>query len=85
MSVKAVAGDEVGTQHFIIGLNREDIKSLLKGDVLTLSQGFYPKRTDDSDVVLLFAETDQDIGKRFPPGPRPASASHRKRKRPPEG
>jgi hypothetical protein len=85
MSVKAVAGDETGTQHLIIGLNREDIQSLLEGNVLTLPRGVYPQMTENSDVVLLFAETDHDISKRFPPGLRPASASHRKRTHPPEG
>lgn len=56
MSVKAVVGDQAGTQYFIIGLNREDIQFLLEGNVLTLPRGVYPQMTEDSDVVLLFAE-----------------------------
>ena len=63
--------DENGTQRFIIGLNRADIESLLEGNVVTLPRGVLPVITEDSDVVLLFAETDHDIGRRFPPVLRP--------------
>ena len=35
MAVKAIALDDDNVQHLIIGLNRENIESLLRGDVFT--------------------------------------------------
>jgi hypothetical protein len=72
MAIKAIVADEEDIQHLIIGLNREDVESLLRGDVFTLPSGPVPVMTEDkSDIVLLFAETDDDLGKRFPPVLRP--------------
>ena len=65
MAIKAIALDDRDTQHLIIGLNRENIESLLRGDIFTLPHGMPPTLTEDSDIVLLFAETDEDLGKRF--------------------
>jgi hypothetical protein len=48
------------------------VESLLRGDVFTLPSGSVPVLTEDkSDIVLLFAETDEDLEKRFPPALRP--------------
>jgi hypothetical protein len=72
MAVKAIMVDEDNIQHLIIGLNRENIESLLRGDVFTLPSGQVPALTEnESDIVLLFAETDEDLTKRFPPAMRP--------------
>ena len=72
MAVKAIVADQENIQHLIIGLNREDIESLLNGDVFTLPPGPVPVLTENkSDIVLLFAEMDKDLGKRFPPALRP--------------
>jgi hypothetical protein len=71
MAIKAVAVDDQGTQHLIIGLNRENINSLLNGDVFTLPKGNAISISEDSDIVLLFAETDEDLEKRFPSALRP--------------
>jgi len=65
MAIKAVGLDDNNVQHLIIGLNRENIESLLRGDVFTL--GVMPGLRTDSDIVLLFAETDEDLGQRVPP------------------
>jgi len=44
----------------------------LRGDVFTLPSGLVPVMTGNkSDIALLFAETDHDLGKRFPPALRP--------------
>ena len=67
MAIKAVAVDDENTQHLIIGLNRDDVDSLLDGDVFTLPHGIAVALTENSDIVLLFAETDDDLAKRFPP------------------
>ena len=71
MAIKAVAVDDQNTQHLIIGLNRDNINSLLNGDVFTLPKGIAISITENSDIVLLFAETDRELEKRFPPMPRP--------------
>ena len=67
MAIKAVAVDDQNTEHLIIGLNRENINSLLDGDVFTLPKWVATSITEASDIVLLFAETDEELEKRFPP------------------
>jgi len=71
MAIKAVAVDDEDTQHLIIGLNRENVNSLLDGDAFTLTHGVAVTLTEKSEIVLLFAETDEDLAKRFPPRMRP--------------
>jgi hypothetical protein len=71
MAIKAVAVDEQNTQHLIIGLNRDNVESMLSGDVLKLPHGIAISLTENSDIVLLFAETDEELEKRFPPRLRP--------------
>jgi len=71
MAIKAVAVDDENTQHLIIGLNRDNVNFLLDGDVFTLPHGIAITLTENSDIVLLFAETDEDLEKRFPPRLRP--------------
>ena len=43
MAIKAVALDDENVQHLIIGLNRENVDSLLRGDVFTLPRGVVPE------------------------------------------
>jgi hypothetical protein len=67
MAIKAVAVDDENSQHLIIGLNRDNANSLLNGAVFILPQGVAITLTENRDIVLLFAETDDDLAKRFPP------------------
>jgi hypothetical protein len=71
MAIKAGAVDDENTQRLIIGLNRDNVNFLLDGDVFTLPHGIAISLTENSDIVLLFAETDDDLAKRFPPRLRP--------------
>jgi len=71
MAVEAIALDDENTHHLIIGLNRENVESILRGDVLTLPRGIVLELSEASDIVVLFAETDEELGKRFPPALRP--------------
>ena len=71
MVIKAVLAHEFGTHHLILGLNREDVESLLNGDVFTLPGGMLSGMSEDCNVVLLFAETDDELASRFPPRLRP--------------
>lgn len=64
--------DEAGTHHLIIGLNRENVETILRGDVLTLPAGYLEGLTHESNVVVLFAETDEELAKQFLPPPRPS-------------
>lgn len=63
--------DDSDVHHLIIGLNRENIEAILRGDVCMLPSDFLPNLTHESDVVVIFAETDDELGKRFPPALRP--------------
>jgi hypothetical protein len=58
MAIKAVAVDDSGTHHLIVGLNRENVESLLRGGVVTLPPGYLRGLTENRDVVVLFAESD---------------------------
>jgi hypothetical protein len=71
MAIKAVAVDDKNTEHLIIGLNRDNVNCLLNGEVFTLPHGIPMSLTENSDIVLLFAETDEELEKRFPPALRP--------------
>jgi hypothetical protein len=71
MAIKAFVADESGTRHLILGLNRENVDSIVNGNVFTFPQGMLSGLSEDSDVVLLFAETDEQLEKRFPPTLRP--------------
>jgi hypothetical protein len=67
MAIKAVAVDDENTEHLIIGLNRDNVDSLLDGTVFTLPHGMAFTLSEKSEIVLLFAETDEELAKRFPP------------------
>jgi hypothetical protein len=71
MSITAIALDEANTQHLIIGLTRAEVDALVRGEVLTLPHNIKPELTADSDIVVLFAETDEALAGRFPPALRP--------------
>jgi hypothetical protein len=71
MSITAIALDDANTQHLIIGLTRADVDALVRGDVVTLPHNIKPELTADSDIVVLFAETDKALAGRFPPALRP--------------
>jgi hypothetical protein len=70
MAIKAICVDDSNTHHVIIGLTREDIDTILRGDVYTLPCGAAPL-SKNSDIVIVFAETDEDLEKRFPPALKP--------------
>jgi hypothetical protein len=69
MAIKSVVVDESGTHHLTLGLNRENVDSLLNGNVFTFPKGMLSSLSEDSDVVLLFAETDPAIRKALPTHP----------------
>ena len=71
MAIKAVLVDQNNTHHLVIGLNRENIESILRGDVFSFPAGYLTGLTEHSDVVVLFAETDNELSQRFPPALRP--------------
>jgi hypothetical protein len=56
MAIKAVWVDKEGVQHLIIGLSRENVNTLVDGEVFTLPQGLAASITSKSDIVLLFAD-----------------------------
>jgi hypothetical protein len=69
MAIQAVARDGSDIQHLIIGLNRDDVQSIMRGEVFTL-----PRRVGGielsrySDIIMLFAETDDELLRCLPTG-----------------
>jgi hypothetical protein len=61
MAVKATCVDDRKTPHLIIRLNRQNIDSLLRGEMLTLPCGKGIHLSAKSDVAVVFAETDEDL------------------------
>lgn len=66
MAIKASFVDD-DTLHLVIGLTRKNMNTLLNGNVLILPAGYLTGFTENSDVVLLFAETEKDLERRLPP------------------
>jgi hypothetical protein len=48
MAIKAVCKDKEGIQHLIIGLSRENLNTLVDGEVLTMPQGLAANITEAS-------------------------------------
>ena len=71
VAIKAVFVDDSNTHHLVIGLNRDNVDSILRGDVFTLPGGVAFPISEQSDIVVLFAETDKELEKRFPAKLRP--------------
>ena len=71
MVIKAVLTDELGTHHLMLGLNRDDVESLLNGDIFRLPRGMLSGMSDDCNVELLFAETDDELASHLQPRLRP--------------
>jgi hypothetical protein len=72
MAIKGIAVDDENLHHLIIGLNRQDVEAILAGRVVSLPAGFLPNLTEQSDVVVMFGETDEELEQRFGPPMRPA-------------
>jgi hypothetical protein len=68
MAVKATWVDESDTVHLVIGLNHEDVESLLRGEALTLPPGAVAL-SDGSNIVIVFAETDEELVEKHLPPP----------------
>jgi hypothetical protein len=66
MAVKATCIDDAQIVHLLIGLNRENIDSLLRGETLTLPPGAVAL-SDGSEIVIVLAETDEELVERSLP------------------
>ena len=66
MALKAICIDDAQNVHLLIGLNRKNIEDLLRGETLTFPRGV--PLTDESEIAIVFAETDEElVEKRLPP------------------
>ncbi len=74
MAIKATCVDEVKNVHLVIGLNRENEASLLRGKVLTLPRSSVTLG-EDSDIAIIFAETDQELMEQRMPRPLPVAST----------
>jgi hypothetical protein len=84
MALKATILDDDNTPHLLIGLSRENIESIERGEVFVLPPGKNVPLTEESDIVILFEETDDDLVERMKAGiARGAAPAEPKRKRRP--
>jgi hypothetical protein len=60
MAIKATCIDESQTVRLLIGLNRENVEALLRGETLTLPPGMVPFDVD-GEIAIVFAETDEEL------------------------
>jgi hypothetical protein len=62
---QAVVADQQNLHHLVTGLNRDDVNAIFKGKIVALPAGTLTGLTEESDVVIMFGETDEDISNRF--------------------
>jgi hypothetical protein len=60
MAIKATCIDESQTVRLLIGLNRENVEALLRGETLILPPGSVPLDTE-SGIAIVFGETDEEL------------------------
>jgi len=79
MSVRATCIDDRSVVHLRIGLNRENIETILAGGILTLPRKRGIQLSDESDIDIVFAETDEELMKKhLPPQVMAASGESRR-------
>jgi hypothetical protein len=72
MAIKAVCVDDHDTMHLLLGVNRKEVESLLRGDRFTFPPGGV-SLSSASKITLFFAETDDELEKHLPPPVAPAA------------
>lgn len=72
MAIKIICSDSADNTHLLLGLNRSEINALLEGKQFRFPPGVLPLN-EHSEVVIMFAETDDELEKRMPQKPPPAS------------
>ena len=81
MVLKAWMQDERGASHLLIGLSREAVESIQRGDVVTLPPGQNIPLTEESDIVLIYEDTEEALIERMNAGfQRPEDGSSDKHK-----
>jgi hypothetical protein len=80
MALKATLLDEESTPHLLIGLSRENLESLQRGEVFVLPPGKNVPLTEKSDIVLMFEETDEDLVERMKAHMPPVRERHHHRR-----
>ena len=72
MALKAILIDNEKNPHLLIGLNREDVDSMKRGEVFVLPSGQNVALNEKSDIVLIIEETDEDLVRRMKAGVAPS-------------
>lgn len=65
MAIKALCADESDNVHLLLGLNRENLESILRGDTFYFPAGALPLN-EKSEIALVFRETDEELGDLLP-------------------
>lgn len=61
MALRATCVDDRNKTHLLIGLNRENIEALMGGEVLALPTGQSVRLGKSSQILIVFAETDDEL------------------------
>ena len=75
MAIEAICLGDKNAKDLIIGLSREDIELLLRGDKLKFRVEIELDLVADDNIVLIFDETNEDLVKHFPLRFSPSDAS----------
>ncbi len=65
MVQKAWMADENDTPHLLIGLSKQALESIQRGEVVTLPRGQNIPLTNDSDIVLMYEDTEEALIERM--------------------
>ena len=65
MALKALFADEENNVHLILGLTREALDTIQRGEVYVLPAGKGVPLGENSRIIILFEETDEELGQRI--------------------
>ena len=60
--------DERDTSHLLIGLSKQAIESIQRAEIVTLPGGHNIPLTDDSDIVLMYEDSEEALIERMNAG-----------------
>jgi hypothetical protein len=81
MALKAFILDDKNIPHLMIGLSRTDMEAIERGEVYVLPAGPKVPLTEESDIIVIFEETDEELVKRMEAGVARSAESPARKKR----
>lgn len=68
MVLKGWMKDERDTSHLLIGLTKKAVESIQQGEIVTLPGGQNIPLADDSDIVLMYEDSEEALIERMNAG-----------------